>query len=54
MKVLVRRVEGETAAEMRRHNETKRLGLLAIYLMSRRAQLLDGLVDLSYPPKFGH
>lgn len=46
IKMLVRRVEGETAAEMRRHGETKRLGLLAIYIMSRRAQLLDGLVDL--------
>jgi hypothetical protein len=46
IKMLMRRVEGETAAEMRRHGETKRLGLLAIYIMSRRAQLLDGLVDL--------
>ena len=46
VKTLVRRVEGETASEMRRHGETKRLGLLAIYIMSRRAQLLDGLVDL--------
>ncbi|EFO31876.1 transposase [Roseibium sp. TrichSKD4] len=46
VKTLVRRVEGETAFEMRWHDETKRLGLLAIYIMSRRAQLLDGLVDL--------
>lgn len=45
-KMLVRRVEGETASEMRRHSQEKRLGLLAIYLMSRRSQLIDGLVDL--------
>ncbi|OBY26935.1 Tn3 family transposase [Leisingera sp. JC1] len=46
IKILVRRVEGETASEMRRHKREKRLGLLAIYLMSRRAKLIDGLVDL--------
>ncbi len=46
IKMLVRRVEGETASEMRRHNREKRLGLLAIYLMSRKSQLIDGLVDL--------
>ncbi|WP_057464845.1 DUF4158 domain-containing protein [Pseudovibrio sp. POLY-S9] len=36
IKVLTRRVEGETASEMRRHSRDKRLGLLAIYLISRR------------------
>jgi TnpA family transposase len=46
VKMLVRRVEGETASEMRRHNRDKLLGLLAIYLMSRQSQLIDGLVDL--------
>lgn len=45
-RILTRRVEGETASEMRRHSREKRLGLLAIYLMSRRSQLIDGLVDL--------
>lgn len=46
VKMLVRRVEGETASEMRRHNREKRLGLLAVYLMSCRSQLIDDLVDL--------
>ncbi|RLK07292.1 Tn3 family transposase [Ruegeria conchae] len=46
IRILTRRVEGETASEMRRHSREKRLGLLAIYLMSRRSQLIDGLVDL--------
>lgn len=46
VKMLMRRVEGETASEMRRHNREKRLGLLAVYLMSRRSQMIDGLVDL--------
>ncbi|SFU94394.1 Transposase and inactivated derivatives, TnpA family [Aliiroseovarius crassostreae] len=44
--MLARRTEGETASEMRRHGREKRLGLLAVYLMTRRAELLDGLVDL--------
>jgi hypothetical protein len=43
---LARQVEGETASEMRRHTPEKRLGLLAIYLMHRRSQLIDGLIDL--------
>ena len=43
---LTRRVEGETAAEMRRHNDVRRLGLLALYLMERRRKLIDGLIDL--------
>lgn len=46
VKMLVHRVEGETASEMRRHNREKRLGLLAVYLMSCRSQLIDDLVDL--------
>lgn len=46
IKALVRRVEGETASEMRLHSREKRLGLLVIYLMSRRSQLIDGLVEL--------
>lgn len=41
-----RRVEGETAYEMRRHAQGKRVGLLALYIMSRKSQLIDGLVDL--------
>ena len=43
---IARQVEGETASEMRRHAPEKRLGLLAVYLMHRRSQLIDGLVDL--------
>lgn len=46
IKLLPRRVEGETASEMRRHSREKRLGLLALYIMSRRSHLTDGLVDL--------
>ncbi len=41
-----RRVEGGTAYEMRRHAQEKRIGLLALYVMSRKSQLIDGLVDL--------
>lgn len=43
---LARRVDGETATEMRRHDRNRRLGLLAVYLMTRRSQMIDGLVDL--------
>ena len=43
---LARQVEGETASEMRRHERDRRLGLLAIYLMHRKSQLIDGLIDL--------
>ena len=43
---LARQVEGETAWEMRRHAPERRLGLLAVYLMHRRSQLIDGLIDL--------
>ena len=44
--LLSRRVEGETGSEMRRHGETRRLGLYALYLMDRRRTMVDGLVDL--------
>ena len=44
--LLSRRVEGETASEMRRHGETHRLGLYALYLMDRRRKMIDELVDL--------
>ncbi|GFE67088.1 DUF4158 domain-containing protein [Litoreibacter roseus] len=43
---LTRRVERETATEMRRHCGARRLGLFAIYLMSRRARMIDELADL--------
>lgn len=43
---LSRRVRHETAAEMRRHGDVRRFGLLALYLMQRGAQMIDGLVDL--------
>lgn len=46
IKKLARRVDGETATEMRRHDKPRRLGLLAVYLMTRRSQKIDGLVDL--------
>jgi len=46
IKKLSRRVQGETAAEMRRHSPKRRMGLFAIFLMSRRAQVTDGLADL--------
>ena len=43
---LARQVEGETASEMRRHAAQMRHGLLVVYLMHRRSQLIDGLIDL--------
>jgi len=43
---IARQVEGETASEMRRHGQSNRAALLAVYLMQRRAQLTDGLIDL--------
>jgi len=43
---LARRVDGGTATEMRRHDRPRRLGLFAIYLMTRRPQIIDGLVGL--------
>jgi len=42
----VRRVGGETASEMRRHSFERRMGLYAVYLMVRNAQLIDGVADL--------
>lgn len=43
---LSRRADGETAAEMRRHSDMRRLGLIARYLMHRRARMIDALIDL--------
>lgn len=43
---LRRRVAQENGWEMRRHPPARRLGLLALYLLSREAALVDGLVDL--------
>jgi len=43
---LARQVEGETASEMRRHTPERRVGLFAVYLMHRKSQLIDGLIDL--------
>ncbi len=43
---LARRVSGETASEMRRHNRIYRLGLYAVYLMARESALIDNIVDL--------
>ncbi len=31
---------------MHRHAQEKRIGLLALYIISRKSQLIDGLVDL--------
>ncbi len=45
-KMLTRRVEQETAPEMRRHNKEHRLGLFVVFLMSRQSQMTDRLVDL--------
>ena len=42
---LSRRVDAETAAEMRRHSDTRRLGLFALHLMHRRAGMIDALID---------
>ena len=44
--LLSRRVADESTSEMRRHGETRRLGLYALYLMDRRRTMVDGLVDL--------
>lgn len=43
---IARQVEGETASEMRRHEKSHRSALVAFYLMQRRAQLADELIDL--------
>lgn len=41
-----RRVSQETSWEMRRHKDKRRLGMYALYLMVREAEITDGLVDL--------
>ena len=43
---LRRRVAQENGWEMRRHPRERRLGLFALYLLTREAALVDGLVDL--------
>ncbi|MEC5383666.1 DUF4158 domain-containing protein [Aurantimonas sp. C2-6-R+9] len=43
---IVRRVAGEKASEMRRHAPERQLGLYAVFLMSREAQIIDGMIDL--------
>ncbi len=43
---LRRRVAQETAWEMRRHAQARRLGMYAVFLMAREAEKIDGLVDL--------
>ncbi|WP_244514776.1 DUF4158 domain-containing protein [Ensifer sp. LCM 4579] len=43
---IVRRVAGEKAWEMRRHTPARQIGLYAICLLSREAQLTDAMVDL--------
>ncbi len=43
---IVRRVGGEKASEMRRHAPARQIGLYAIYLLFREAQLTDAMVDL--------
>ena len=40
------RVAQETAWEMRRHPPERRLGMYAIFLMAREAEITDGLADL--------
>jgi len=46
IETVARRAAGETASEMRRHERTRRLGLMALWLMVRESQLTDGVVDL--------
>lgn len=41
-----RRVASEKASEMRRHAPARRLGMYAVFLMTREAEIVDGLVDL--------
>ncbi len=43
---IVRRVGGEKASEMRRHAPARQIGLYAVYLLSREAQLTDAMGDL--------
>ncbi|MER9025608.1 hypothetical protein NKI01_24045 [Mesorhizobium sp. M0815] len=46
MEQLYRRVGQETAREVRRHPEPRRLGLYAIYLVPRVREIVDAVVDL--------
>lgn len=46
IETLARRAGGETASEMRRHAPERRHGLMALWLMGRESQLVDGVVDL--------
>ena len=46
IEALAHRAGGETASEMRRHAPERRLGLMALWLMTRESQLVDGVVDL--------
>ncbi len=41
-----RRVAQETAWEMRRHPDVRRLGMYAVFLMAHETEIIDGLVDL--------
>lgn len=41
-----RRVRSENASEMRRHPRHLRLGMSAVFLKTREAEIIDGLVDL--------
>ena len=43
---MVRRVGAEKASEMRRHSQNRQLGLYAVFLMVREAQIIDGMIDL--------
>ena len=43
---IVRRVGAEKASEMRRHMPQRQLGLYAVFLMVREAQIIDGMLDL--------
>jgi TnpA family transposase len=43
---IVRRVGAEKASEMRRHTPMRQLGLYAVFLMVREAQIIDGMIDL--------
>lgn len=43
---IARRVGAEKASEMRRHAPKRQLGLYAVFLMVRQAQIIDGMIDL--------
>lgn len=45
-KRLSRRVARESGWEMRRHRRERRLGMAALFAMTRETELVDGLVDL--------